>query len=90
MRRVTKGTPAGDLEGRIRELKQDIARRLRAVLPTIPEEEFERLIDQMAKIQFKYEAMEHDQLVRAPAARSESHQRPVGEQILIIRERAQI
>ena len=56
----------GDLEDRIRELKEDIARRLRPVLPTIPEEEFERLIDQMANIQFKYEAMEQDPIIRAP------------------------
>lgn len=45
------------LQDRIQELKREIALRVRAVMPTIPEDEFEQLIDQMARIQHKYETL---------------------------------
>jgi len=56
----------GELESRIQELKDDIARRVRPLIGAIPEDEFETLVDQMARIQFKYEAMEHERVVRTP------------------------
>ena len=55
----------GELDGRFRELKEDIARRVRPVMPAIPEEEFEQLIEQMARIQYKYESMANDDAIRS-------------------------
>lgn len=46
------------MDGRIDELKQDIGRRIRSVMPQIPEAEFNQLIQQMAELQYKYEVRE--------------------------------
>ena len=43
------------MESRIDQLREDIARRIRPLMPNIPDEEFTRLVAQMAELQYKYE-----------------------------------
>ena len=62
------------MKDRIQELKNEIAERLRHVMPAIPEKEFEQLIDQMARIQYKYEAMEHDRVIQSLLPKGDEYQ----------------
>lgn len=49
-------------ERRINALKQEIAERLRSVCEGVADEEFDRLVEQMARVQSKYEQLRTDEL----------------------------
>lgn len=43
------------MSSRLAVLKEDIARRIRPVMPDLPEAEFDSLVERMALLQMKYE-----------------------------------
>jgi len=43
------------MNSRLAVLKEDIARRIRRVMPDLPEAEFDSLVERMALLQMKYE-----------------------------------
>lgn len=59
--------PRRDL--RINAKKEHIALRLRPVLPTMPAEEFEKLITRMAEVEIKYEMRRELDALRVPKKR---------------------
>ena len=48
------------MDGRIQELMQDISRRVRPVMPNMPESEFHQLVQRMAEVQYKYEMRQRE------------------------------
>jgi hypothetical protein len=51
-------------EREIQVLRQEIAQRLRAVCERLPVQEFDQLVEQMARLQHKYERHRSDELFR--------------------------
>jgi hypothetical protein len=49
-------------ERQVQVLKQEIADRLRSVCAQVPDEEFDRLVDRIARIRRKYEQATVDEL----------------------------
>jgi hypothetical protein len=58
----------------IRVLKQEIAERLRSACGRLPEEEFDQLVDRIARVQHKYEQQRSDELF--PSARDVNYPHP--------------
>ena len=42
---------------RFEQLKKTLAKRVGPMLPDVPEEQFEEIVEEMARLQYKYEAM---------------------------------
>jgi len=47
-------------DGRLDTLRRDLEARIRPLVPELSEEEFRALIEQMAQLQYKYEARRAD------------------------------
>jgi hypothetical protein len=45
---------------RLAELRTDIGKRLRNVCAAMPQDEFDRLVERIAEIEYKYEQMRDD------------------------------
>jgi hypothetical protein len=60
-------------ERQIQALKQEIAERLRSVCQRVPPEEFEHLVDRIARTKRKYEQQRADEFFSADSEANRPH-----------------
>ena len=73
LRRGINTASKSGMHERFEQLKKMLAQRVGPMLPDVPEEQFEEIVEEMARLQYKYEAVRRtDDPHRIPPTSSDS------------------